>query len=75
MISELRDDLAQGVRDEACRTFAAFLSEQFSIFETLEKTRNASTEEIRVILAQTAPQNRLEKIKEIRQSLKEVAAP
>lgn len=51
MIAELRDDLAQGVRDEACTNFEAFLNELLSVFETLDRMQQAGSDEIQAFVA------------------------
>lgn len=58
VISELRDDLAQSLRTEAIATFDAFLSEQMSVFETLDRMQRASPEELDAFLQENSPQDR-----------------
>lgn len=58
VISELRDDLAQSLRTDAIASFDAFLNEQLSVFETLDRRHRASPEEKSAFLDQNAPQDR-----------------
>ncbi|MFK7745172.1 MAG: dynamin family protein [Roseobacter sp.] len=58
VIAELRDDLAQGVRNEACTMFDAFLSEQFSVFETLDRMQRANPEELKEFVSKNAQSDR-----------------
>ena len=66
VISELRDDVANSVRDEACAVFDAFLSEQFSVFETLEQSKSAGADEMLRQVAAKTSHDRLEQIREAR---------
>ncbi|WP_299955039.1 dynamin family protein [uncultured Roseobacter sp.] len=54
-VDELRDDLAQGVRDTALQAFDAFLKEQKSVFTSLDRMAQADPEELRAHIAKTAP--------------------
>jgi ElaB/YqjD/DUF883 family membrane-anchored ribosome-binding protein len=58
VVSELRDDLAQGVRSDALGGFEAFISEQMSVFETLDRMQRASPEELRNFVAKHSPHER-----------------
>ncbi|MEM9576642.1 MAG: dynamin family protein [Pseudomonadota bacterium] len=58
VVSELRDDLAEGVRRTALERFDAFLNEQLSVFETLERSQTSNPEELRDLAAATAPQQK-----------------
>ncbi len=58
VISELRDDLAQSVRADAISSFDAFLSEQMSVFETLDRMQRASPEELNAFMEQNSPKER-----------------
>ncbi|WP_300013971.1 dynamin family protein [uncultured Roseobacter sp.] len=54
-VDELRDDLAQGVRDTALQAFDAFLTEQKSVFTSLDRMAQANPEELRAHVARNAP--------------------
>lgn len=58
IISELRDDLACAVRDEAVASFEAFLSEQMSVFVTLNEMQQASPEELQAYIVKNSPRER-----------------
>lgn len=58
VIAELRDDLAQNVRDEAMAEFDAFLSEQMSVFDTLDRMQHASPEELQAFVQEKSPAER-----------------
>jgi len=58
VISELRDDLAQSVKADAISTFDAFLSEQMSVFETLDRTQRASPAELNAFMEENSPKER-----------------
>ncbi|WP_246227561.1 dynamin family protein [Roseobacter ponti] len=46
VVQELRDDMAQDIRHQACADFEAFLSEQESVFDTLDRLREGGEAEI-----------------------------
>ncbi|WP_295314993.1 dynamin family protein [Roseobacter sp.] len=46
VVQELRDDIAQDIRRQACADFDAFLSEQESVFYTLDRLRERGEAEI-----------------------------
>lgn len=71
VIAELRDDLAGSVRQEASQSFEAFLSEQMSVFETLEKMQQASPEELQAFVTQSSPKERKAILENIRKTLNE----
>jgi signal recognition particle receptor subunit beta len=54
VITELRDDLAKGVRDEACASFEAFLNELLSVFETLNRMQQAGPDEMQAFVAENS---------------------
>lgn len=54
-VDELRDDLAQGVRDTALQDFDAFLAEQKSVFTSLDRMAQADPEALRAHVARTTP--------------------
>lgn len=58
VISELRDDLALSVRSDAIASFDAFLSEQMSVFETLDRMQRASPEELEAFVEANSPRDR-----------------
>lgn len=54
-VEELRDDLAQGVRDEAVAVFEAFLKEQQSVFVSIDRMRQANSSELAAFIEKNAP--------------------
>ena len=75
VISELRDDVATSLRDEACAVFDAFLSEQHSVFETLERSSSAGEDEMLKQVAASTSQERIGHIREARAILDAYRAP
>ncbi|MFK7761767.1 MAG: dynamin family protein [Roseobacter sp.] len=73
VISELRDDLAKGVRDEAVATFESFLNEQLSVFETLDRMHRASPEEMEAFVSRNSPRERRALLEKTLSTLNEYA--
>lgn len=57
-VEELRDDLAQSVKDTALEAFDVFLEEQHSVFATFDRMAQADPEELKAIAAKNAPPDR-----------------
>ena len=74
LIGELKDDLAQALRDEAVAAFEAFLSEQISVFETLANRKEASREEILALARTRSPRERHAQFQRTLETLNEYAA-
>ena len=74
VIAELRDDLAQAVRDEAISGFESFLNEQISIFETLESQAKDSPEKMRAVAGTNSRQTRRAEFERTVKTLGEYAA-
>lgn len=73
VIKELRDDLAQSVRDEAIAVFDAFLSEQLAVFERLDCMQTASPAELTDYIARHAPQEKRALLERVMATLNEYA--
>ena len=73
-VDELRDDLAQGVRDTALDAFDAFLAEQKSVFLSLDRMAQANPEELRAHFAKSAPPDMQELLKRTQDTLSEYAS-
>ncbi|MEM9639358.1 MAG: hypothetical protein AAGA94_17040, partial [Pseudomonadota bacterium] len=73
-VDELRDDLAQGVRDTALDAFDAFLAEQKSVFLSLDRMAQANPEELRAHVAKNAPPDMQELLKRTQDTLSEYAS-
>ncbi len=73
VVSELRDDLAEGVRQNALESFESFLNEQLSVFETLERTQSANPDELPDVAATTAPRERRAALAQAVETLNEYA--
>ncbi|MEP1611668.1 MAG: dynamin family protein [Roseobacter sp.] len=58
VISELRDDLAQSVRDESVAVFDAFLDEQFSVFDTMVRMKASDPDQLQAYMAKNSLRER-----------------
>lgn len=75
MISELREDLAQAVKQEAMASFESFLSEQKSVFETLAEMHKASPAQLEAYAARHSPLERREAVNRTLDALSDYASP
>ncbi|WP_227268604.1 dynamin family protein [Roseobacter weihaiensis] len=73
VIADLRDDLAQTVRDNACARFDAFLKEQLAVFASLDRMQQASPEELSKYVAKHTPRDRRVLLEETLATLEEYA--
>lgn len=73
-VDELRDDLAQGVRDTAREAFDAFLTEQKSVFASLDQMAQANPDQLRAEMARNAPPDREALLRQTLDTLSEYAS-
>ncbi|WP_375230573.1 dynamin family protein [Roseobacter sp. S98] len=73
-VQELRDDLAEGVRNEALEEFDAFLSEQMSVFTSMSRMQQADPDELAAFVSENAPRERNENIRNALEILNGLAA-
>lgn len=73
VITELRDDLAQQVKTEACGVLEVFLQEQVTVFETLARMQAANPDELNDYLSKSAPRHRQQLIEKTLLTLSEYA--
>jgi hypothetical protein len=75
MIGDLRDDLAIDLRDTAIATFDAFLTEQQSVFASLDQLRRAGPAQLEAYVARSAPRERIELLDRTTETFRGFAAP
>ncbi|MEM1352087.1 MAG: dynamin family protein [Pseudomonadota bacterium] len=73
LISELRDDLAQNVREDALEGLDAFLSEQRSVFDTLMEKMTSSRAALNAYVADHSPRERRAALQQALATLNEQA--
>ncbi|WP_298837008.1 dynamin family protein [uncultured Roseobacter sp.] len=73
-VQELRDDLAEGVRTEACEEFDSFLNEQLSVFASMAQMQDAGADELAAFVSENAPRERNEQLKTALEILNGLAA-
>jgi hypothetical protein len=73
VIDELRDDLANGLKEEAIASFDAFLNEQMSVFESLDRMKRASPKELEAFIQKNSPRERRAVLQNTLETLSEYA--
>ncbi|WP_300035028.1 dynamin family protein [uncultured Roseobacter sp.] len=73
-VEELRDDLAESVRQTACAEFETFVNEQLSVFETMEKMYQKGAGKLAEFVENSAPRERQLQMKTAIETLRGLVA-